>query len=228
MRKMGAAAREMLIRAASDRLQVSARELALAGGMIRHAGTGKSVTFGEVADAAAKLPVPTNPKLRADSSLEGRSTPRWDVPAKVDGSAEFGIDVRVPDMLTAALRRAPRFGARLASYDTNALQSKEGVVSVVALPDGVAVVGKTYWQAHCALDSANLTWSAGGSTFSSGDALAAVYAEKLAAGPFFTHLKKGGAVDEAAAADRHVSDSLSGARHNGADELHSSRGGRSV
>ncbi len=193
MRKMGAAAREMLLQAASARLQAPVSELTTSKGSITHARSERSVTFGEVASAAGRLPVPTNPKLRDDSSLDGRRTPRWDIPAKVDGSAKFGIDISVPGMLVAAIRRAPRFGARLATHDEAALQSRPGVVRVVGLPDGIAVVAKTYWQAHRAIDAAELTWSGQGSSFSSGDDLSPVFAEKLVSGPFFSHLKKGSA-----------------------------------
>ena len=193
MRKMGAAARQMLVQAASERLRVPATELTCSGAAVRHASSARTVPFGEVAAAAAQLPVPANPTLRQASTLVGRAVPRWDIPTKVDGSARFGIDVAVPGMLAAALRRAPRFGSSLKAHDSRALASKPGVVSVVALPDGIAVVARTYWQARRALDSAELSWSAEGSRFSSGDALAAVYGERLASGPFFSHLKRGAA-----------------------------------
>ncbi len=188
MRKMGAAAREMLFQAAAAHLQVPTGELTAANGSIKHATSQRSVTFGEVAGAAAQLPVPTTPKLRTDSSLDGRRVARWDIPSKVDGSARFGIDVDVPGMLVAAIRRAPRFGARLTQHD---LQSKPGVVRVVQLPDGIAVVARTYWQAQRALGAAELAWSDEGSSFSSGDDLSPVFAAKLASGPFFSHLRKG-------------------------------------
>jgi isoquinoline 1-oxidoreductase subunit beta len=202
MRKMGAAAREMLLQAASEHLGVPASDLTTSAGSIKHSSSGRAVTFGEVASAASRLPVPAKPKLRTDSSLDGSRVPRWDIPSKVDGSAKFGIDVSVPGMLVAALRRAPRFGARLSKYDSAALESRPGVVRVVDLPDGLAVVGRTYWQARRALDGADLTWSDGGSSFSSGDDLAPVFAQRLASGPFFSHLQKGSA--NVAAASRHA------------------------
>jgi isoquinoline 1-oxidoreductase subunit beta len=193
MRKMGAAAREMLLQAASEHLQVPVSELTTSGGSIAHGRSERSVTFGEVASAAAGLPVPADPKLRTDSVLDGRRTLRWDIPAKVDGSAKFGIDISVPGMLVAAIRRAPRFGGRLAKHDNTLLRSKPGVVRVVELPNGIAVIAKTYWQAHRAIEAAELTWSDEGSSFSSGDDLAPAFAAKLTSGPFFSHLKKGSA-----------------------------------
>jgi isoquinoline 1-oxidoreductase subunit beta len=202
MRKMGAAAREMLIQAASAHLQVPATELTCSAGSVRHARSARSVPFGKLAAVASRLPVPKQPQPRTDSSLDGQSVPRWDIPAKVNGSAKFGIDVTVPGMLVAAVRRAPRFGSHLAKHDVALLQSKPGVVHVVRLPDGLAVVARTYWQARRALDTANLTWSEEGSAFSCGDDLAPVFAEKLASGPFFSHLKKG--VAPVATSNRHT------------------------
>ncbi|HEY6924973.1 MAG TPA: molybdopterin cofactor-binding domain-containing protein [Steroidobacteraceae bacterium] len=202
MRKMGAAARILLVQTAAAQLQVPVAELTCSGASVRHAGTGRSLSFGKLAAAASRLPVPKNPKPRTDSSLDGQSTPRWDIPSKVNGSAKFGIDVNVPGMLVAAVRRAPRFGSRLAKYDLTALQAKPGVIHVVPLPDGIAVVARTYWQAHRALASADLTWSAEGSVFSCGADLDAVFAEKLAAGPFFSHLEKGTGV--AAGSNHHT------------------------
>ena len=184
MRRMGAAAREMLISAAARRLGVDAGSLSVADGAVRAASGGRSLRFGEIAEEAARLPVPAHPHLRPDPVLAGRAVPRWDIPSKVDGSAVFGIDVKVPDMLLAAVRCAPRFGARLARYDAAALRRKPGVVAVVELPSGLAVVARTYWQAHQALASAALTWSDEGSRLGTPRGLPAVYRERLVSGPF--------------------------------------------
>jgi isoquinoline 1-oxidoreductase beta subunit len=202
MRRMGAAAREMLIQAASAHLQVPGAELTCSAGTVRHARSARAVPFGKLAAVASRLPVPQNPQPRTDSSLDGQSVPRWDIPSKVNGSAKFGIDVTVPGMLVAAVRRAPRFGSHLAKHDVAMLQSKPGVLQVVPLPDGIAVVTRTYWQARRALETANLTWSEEGSAFSCGDDLAPVFAEKLASGPFFSYLKKGSGA--AATSNRHT------------------------
>ncbi len=186
MRKMGAAARQMLLSAAAARLDVPAESLTLREGTIHHVSSGRSIGFGEVAADAAKLPVPDNPRPRGDPKLAGRSLQRWDIPAKVDGSAVFGIDVKVPGMLLAAVRCAPRFGATLASYDAPAIRSKPGVVAVVEIPGGLAVVGKSYWQAKRALETAQLTWSEQGSSLTTSSGLPAVYHEQLASGVFET------------------------------------------
>jgi isoquinoline 1-oxidoreductase subunit beta len=123
MRKMGAAAREVLTSAAATRLGVTAASLSLRQGAIWHETSRRSVLFGAVAADAARLPLPANPTPRADPQLAGRSIPRWDVSAKVDGSAIFGIDVNLPGMLCAAVRCSPRFGARLINYDRAAIQA---------------------------------------------------------------------------------------------------------
>jgi len=199
MRKMGAAAREMLLSAAAARLRVDAPSLTLEQGVFRHPPSGRSVSFGEIAAEAAKVPVPSNPQPKADPRFAGRAVPRWDIPAKVDGSAGFGIDVQVPGMLLAAVRCAPRFGATLVHHDAAAIRARPGVVAVVELPNGLAVVAQTYWQARHALDTAQLTWSDGGSTLTTSGGLPALYHQKLASGAFET-LKSAGEPAHALAA----------------------------
>ncbi|HLH95132.1 MAG TPA: molybdopterin cofactor-binding domain-containing protein [Xanthobacteraceae bacterium] len=187
MRKMGAAAREMLIAAAATRLHVPADRLTMRDGIIHASGTRRTLRLGEIAAAAAQLPIPAAPALRADPPSAGRSVARWDIPGKVEGSAVFGIDVTVPDMLLAAVRSAPRFGGRLTQYDAAAIKTKPGVVALVEVPGGLAVVAKTYWQARSALYSAALGFSDDGATLDSGTGLPTLYADKLKTGPFFSH-----------------------------------------
>lgn len=193
MRKMGAAAREMLLAAAASRLGVSAQSLTLQQGVIRHNSSGRSIRIGEIAAEAGRSPVPENPQLRSDPMLAGKSLPRWDIPSKVDGSAIFGVDVKVPGMLLAAVRCAPRFGATLSHYDESAIRAKPGVVAVVEVPNGLAVVAHTYWQARRALDSADLLWSDQGSRMTASQSLPALYREKLATGPFYSYKSAGDA-----------------------------------
>jgi isoquinoline 1-oxidoreductase subunit beta len=187
-RQMGAAAREMLIAAAAARWRTSVDGIRLDNGKIAHPDGRRTLSYGDVAADAAKLPAPESPKLRDNPPSAGRALPRWDIPGKVDGSAEFGIDVKLPDMLLAAVRRAPRFGARLDKYDGASIRSKPGVVSVVEIPDGLVVVAKTYWQARRALDDARLTWISGDAFASA--AFDRVCAERMASGPFFTYLER--------------------------------------
>jgi isoquinoline 1-oxidoreductase subunit beta len=203
VRRMGAAAREMLVAAAASRLGMAPGDLSTADGVIRHAESGRSLTFAEVAADAAKLPVPAEPHLRPASELRyiGRALPRWDIPPKVDGSAVFGIDVTVPDMLLAAVRCAPGFGGKLARYDAAAIKAKPGVVAVVEVPGGLAVVAKTYWQARRALDGAELIWSGENADLNS-ERIWATYREKLESGPFVTKTATGDAAQAMAAAAR--------------------------
>jgi isoquinoline 1-oxidoreductase subunit beta len=191
MRQMGAAAREMLVLAAATRWGTSVDGISLSNGKIVHPDGRRTLSYGAVAADAAKLEVPTSPKLRADPPSFRRALRRWDIPGKVDGSAEFGIDVKLPQMLLAAVRSAPRLGSKLEKYDAASVKSRPGVVSVLEIPDGLIVVAKTYWQARRALDSANLVWSASGSEFTSATAFDQVYAQRLSSGPFFKHLELG-------------------------------------
>lgn len=163
MRTMGAAAREMLTEAAAVRLNASPASLEVAKGVIRDPKTGRSVRFGEVAADAAKLPVPKAPKLKPDSELAmiGKPQPRRDIPPKVDGSAVFGIDVVVPGMAIAAIRRAPSPGGALTGYDKAGILARKGVVGVVEIPSGLAVVADRYWTAKRALDEGKLTFGPG-------------------------------------------------------------------
>jgi isoquinoline 1-oxidoreductase subunit beta len=193
MRRMGAAAREMLVAAAAQRLKVKPEELSVDAGKIRHAPSGRSIGLGAVAAAAARLPVPEAPKLKAQSKLAfvGRPVPRFDLPAKTDGSAKFGIDVVVPGMLSAALKRSPWPGGKPAQYSAERIKAQPGVVAVVELPDGIAVVARTYWQARKALDSAKITWSAAKTEDLASSTIADDYRHRLEQGPFYVHLQKG-------------------------------------
>jgi isoquinoline 1-oxidoreductase beta subunit len=203
-RKMGAAAREMLTAAAAARWGTAADGISLNSGRIIHPDGRLTLGFGGVAADAAQLPVPENPKLREKPPSAGRALPRWDIPAKVDGSAEFGIDLKLPQMLLAAVRRAPQFGASLDKFDADAIRSRPGVVSVVALPDGLIAVARTWWQARRALDDAALTWTTGDGSIGEGDhgftsgAFDQLCAARMTAGPFFTHLQQGDAAPDGA------------------------------
>jgi isoquinoline 1-oxidoreductase beta subunit len=197
-RRMGAAAREMLVAAAAARWQTSVDGISVSNGRIGHPDGRRTLSLGDIAAEAAQLPAPADPKLRADPPSAGRALPRWDIPAKVDGSAEFGIDVKLPGMLLAAVRRTPRFGAGLEKYDAEAIRSRPGVEAVVEIPDGLIVVARTYWQARRALDDAKLTWTAGNGEGFASAVFDQICAERMTSGPFFTHLQQGGATPDGA------------------------------
>jgi len=149
----GAAAREMLVSAAAARFGVSASELSAASSRIVHAASGKSASFGELAKAAAKIPVPTSPALKSPDGYTIRRTarPRHDIPSKVNGSAIYGIDFTMPGMLYAAVEIAPVYGGKLTSVDASPAEAMPGVKRVVKLDEAVAVVADSYWRAHRAV-----------------------------------------------------------------------------
>jgi isoquinoline 1-oxidoreductase beta subunit len=160
LRKAGAAAREMLIAAAVQRWNVPAAECQAAKSVITHKPSGRTLRFGEVAEAAAKLPPPAEPKLKdpKDWTLMGTPQKRLDTMDKVTGKPIFGSDVRVPDMLYAAIVQCPVFGGTPKSYDEDKIRSLKGVRRVVPLPNSVAVVADSWWQAKQAIDALPVTW----------------------------------------------------------------------
>lgn len=155
MRTMGASARDMLIAAAATRLGVAPASCRAEQGRVVHAASGRALRFGDVAADAARLPPPAHPKLtpRAAWRLLGTSLPRVDVPAKIAGTAVFGIDVSVSGMVYAAVKASPVFGGTLRRFDATAIQHRPGVLGAFAIPGGVAVVAERYWQAQQAVDA---------------------------------------------------------------------------
>ncbi len=153
MRTAGAAAREMLIDCAAERWGVPAEECTTALSYVQHNASGRSLSYGELANDAAAMEPPTNPVLkeRSQFNIMGKAISRNDIPAKVDGSAPYGIDYHSDDMLYAAIRFAPVFGTKLVSVDATEALARRGVKRVVELEDSVAVVADSYWRAKEAL-----------------------------------------------------------------------------
>ncbi len=153
MRNSGAAAREMLIACAAERWGVPAEECFTRLSHVHHNASGRSLSYGELAAAAAELEPPENPRLKqpAEFTLMGKALSRSDIPPKVNGSARYGIDAYSEDMLVAAIRMAPVFGSRLLSVDASQALSRPGVRRVIELEDSVAVVADNYWRAREAL-----------------------------------------------------------------------------
>ncbi|HUR32356.1 MAG TPA: molybdopterin cofactor-binding domain-containing protein [Vicinamibacterales bacterium] len=153
MRVAGAAAKEMLVTAAAKQWGVSASDCVAKASRVTHAASGRSAAFGELARAAAALPVPTSPTLKKPDAFTIRRTsvPRLDIPSKVNGTAKYGIDADVPGMLYAAIEIAPVFGGRLKTVDTAPAESMPGVKRVVQLEEAVAVVADSFWRARRAL-----------------------------------------------------------------------------
>ncbi len=152
LRRSAATAREMLTAAAASEWGVSPESCAVRDSFVIHEPSQRRLAFGQLAAAAANLPEPKDPVLRkGPSALLGKSLPRLDIPSKVDGSAKFGIDARVPGMLYAAIRQSPVFGAKLLSVNEKDVRSRRGIVDVVKLPDAVAVVADSFWRAKNAV-----------------------------------------------------------------------------
>ena len=163
LREAGATAREMLIAAAAAQWKVSASECRARNGVITHEHSGQSLSFGQVAAAAAQVPVPQSVKLKPPREWRLIGTPqkRLDVRAKVLGEPMFGIDVRVPGMLYAAVRQCPVFGGRVKSVDDAKATGVPGVRAVVKLDRAVAVVAQDWWRAKKALELVGVQWDVG-------------------------------------------------------------------
>jgi isoquinoline 1-oxidoreductase beta subunit len=153
LRRIGAAAREMLLQAAAADWGVAAGELNATNSIITHRPSGRSRSFGSVATMAASLPVPALPTLKASSdfTLIGMSPRRVDLSEKIDGSARYGIDVTLPDMLYAAVKTCPSLSGTLKSFDDSAAKQAPGYRATVPLPDGIIVIADSYWRARQAL-----------------------------------------------------------------------------
>ena len=161
LRKAGAQARTMLVQAAAAHWGVEEAALKVEDGAVLH---GKErLTFGQLAEAAAKLPVPEKVALKdpKDFTTVGKPQPRLDTASKVDGSAVYGIDVKLPGMLHAALAQPPVLGGKLASFDAKAAEAMPGVRKVLATKSGVVVVADHWWQAKQALSKVAVQWDAG-------------------------------------------------------------------
>ena len=160
MRTAGATARAMLVAAAARRWQVDAAGITVRDGIVSHAASGRRATFGELAVAAAQEDVPTEVTLKRPEAfrLIGRHVHRKDSAAKTDGSARFTQDVFLPGMLVAVVAHPPRFGATVKSFDARRAKAVEGVVDVVRIPQGVAVLARDTWSAKKGRDALSVTW----------------------------------------------------------------------
>ncbi|HXW42603.1 MAG TPA: molybdopterin cofactor-binding domain-containing protein [Xanthobacteraceae bacterium] len=164
MRKGGATARAMLVQAAAGAWNVPASECSAANGVISHQPSGRTTTFGKVADAAAKLAPPKDVTLKAekDWKIAGKPLKRLDTPDKLLGKTIYGIDVRLPGMLYAAISSCPVFGGTLKSYDEAKVRGMPGMRQVMRVgDDAVAVVADSWWRAKSALAALPVVWDEG-------------------------------------------------------------------
>ncbi|MEL7312222.1 MAG: molybdopterin cofactor-binding domain-containing protein [Pseudomonadota bacterium] len=161
MRIAGAAAREVLVAAAAEQLGLEKRDLVTQSGEVL-APDGRRIRYAALAERAARIPLPEDPKLKAPSEwrLLGRSQARVDIPAKSTGRAEYAIDTRLPGMRFATVRRNPNLGAKMRSYNADTAETMPGVDAVVPLTDGVAVVADNTWRAIQAAKTLSFEWEA--------------------------------------------------------------------
>ena len=166
VRKGGATARMMLVQAAADAWQVPAAECTAANSVITHAASGRKVTYGKVAEAAGKLAAPAAADVKLkdakDWKLAGKRLARLDTVDKTTGAQVYGMDLKLPGMLNAAIKDCPVFGGKVKSFDAAAIEKRPGVKKVVQVGDSaVAVVADTWWRARTALDALPIVWDEG-------------------------------------------------------------------
>lgn len=201
VRKGGAAARQMLVAAAAERWGVPASECTAARSVITHTASGRTLRYGEVAEAAGRLTPPAEITLKdpKDWTIAGKPLPRLDTVDKLTGRQVYGADLKLPGMLNAAIKACPVFGGTLASFDASAVAGMPGVKKVVRVDDrSVAVVADTWWRAKTALDALPVTWNDGPNKDLSSADISAMLAEGLEAEEAFIGNRQGDAKAEIA------------------------------
>src|SRR5689334_781435 len=194
VREGGAAARIMLIQAAANQWNVPVAECSAANSVITHKPSGRTVTYGKVAEAAAKLTPPEKPALKdpKEWKLIGKSVKRLDTMDKLNGAHVYGFDLKLPGMLNAAVKDCPVFGGKVKSYEAAKIQSMPGVKQVVPVGDSaVAVVAETWWQAKTALDQLPIVWDEGENAKVSSNTIAEMLREGLDADQGFVGNRNG-------------------------------------
>ncbi len=207
VRQGGAAAREMLIQAAAQEWKVPASECKAANSTITHTPSGRTVTYGKVAEAAAKITPPAEVKLKdpKDWKIAGRGLRRLDTPDKLTGKQVYGMDVKVPGMLNAAMKDCPVFGGKVKSFDAAKVAGMPGVKKVVQVGDtAVAVIADTWWRAKVALDALPIVWDEGEHKKVSSESLEAWLKEGLDAEQAFVGNQNGDAKAALAGAAKKV------------------------
>ncbi|MGP1255510.1 MAG: molybdopterin cofactor-binding domain-containing protein [Kiloniellales bacterium] len=184
MRQAGAAARAMIVEAAARLWALPAEEIDVSAGIVSHAASGRTATFGDLATAAADSRPPTEPRLKTPDRfvLIGRNVPRIDAPEKSNGTAQYGIDVFREEMLNVAVARPPRFGATLTSFDPVPALAVPGVRRVAQIPSGVAVYADDTWAAFQGRAALDVTWDESKAERRSSEEMIRVWAEAARAG----------------------------------------------
>ena len=163
LRKAGAAVKLMLQQAAAQRWGIKVEECSAESGYIYRKNSSQKLSYGELAEAAGKLVIPSNPPLKKSEeyNLVGKPIQRLDIPSKTNGSAQFGIDVMLPEMMYATIRQSPVFGGEVLSYDEDAAKSVRGVKKVVLIPNGIAVIADNTWRAKRGIEALNVKFHGG-------------------------------------------------------------------
>jgi len=194
VRKGGATARMMLIQAAANEWKVPVTECTAANSVITHTPSGKTTTYGKVVEAAATLTPPTEVKLKdpKDWKLVGKGVKRLDTPDKVTGTTVYGIDIKLPGMLNAAIADCPVTGGKVKSFDEARIAGMKGVKKVVKVGEtAIAVVADTWWHAKTALDALPIVWDEGDNAKVSSASIAAWLSEGLDSGPAYVGNENG-------------------------------------
>src|SRR5712691_6049588 len=199
LRKARATARETLTAAAAQEWRVPASECSAQNSFITHGPSKRRLSFGKVADAAAKLEPPKDVKLKdpKDWKLIGKSVKRVDIPDTVMGRQVYGIDVQLPGMMYAAIAQCPVFGGKVKSVDAAKVQGRRGIVKVVPLETFVAVVADNWWRAKEALRDVHIEWDAGGNGNVSSASLMEFYRSGLDAQTDIATSRREGDFDQA-------------------------------
>src|SRR5579863_4347470 len=182
MRKAGATAREMLLQAAAAQWKVDKSACRTENGVIYHEASKRSLTYGSVAATASKLPVPQSVPLKDPKNYRiiGKPTKRLDTPDKVNGRAEFGIDVQQGGMMYAVVARCPVFGGKVASFDSTKAKAVPGVKTVIQISRGLAVVADNTWAAMQGRRALEVKWDEGPNAKASTESISKLFADQMA------------------------------------------------
>lgn len=204
-RKAGATGRLMLIAAAAKNWNVDPGSLKAENSFVIHSASGRKASFGSLAEAAAKIEPPKEVPLKdpKDFKLIGKPTRRLDTPAKVDGSAQFAIDVKIPGMFTAVVARAPVFGGKVVSFNAEQTRKVPGVKDVVQVPSGIAVIANGFWPAKLGREKLEIKWDDGANATLSTTAMREQFA-KLGQTPGLVAKKTGDAAKALAGAAKTI------------------------
>ena len=161
--EIGAGTREILVEAGAQKMEVSVKECEAQNGYVVHRPSGRKLSYGQLTEAASKLEPPSSPKLKSRGQYRfvGKAIPRLDIPSKVNGSAVYGTDVRLPGMLYAAISQSPVFGGEVKAYDKAAAMAVKGVEAVMPIPHGMSVVADSTWHAQKGLEALEVKFEGG-------------------------------------------------------------------